>query len=191
MPTLTILYSLIVYVAVGHSDYAETAPRTLFQLGGPVSRFFFIESLGAGPTPGLSEPGSDYEPGVSAETVSSKVVFLGMVTVPAGARTRAHLHERHETALYLIDGELEIWTGDQLQHQEVVRSGGCILHPSKRAARCSQSRRETSGVHWYTQRTHCLGKRRALSRDGRQGTVGVSHPTPVERPGGSCLLCLQ
>jgi uncharacterized RmlC-like cupin family protein len=77
-----------------------------------------------------SEQGSDYEPGVSAETVGSKVVFLGMVTLPAGARTRAHLHERHETALYLLDGELEIWTGDQLQHQEVVRSGDYIYIPA-------------------------------------------------------------
>ena len=62
-----------------------------------------------------SEQGSDYDPGVSAETVGSKVLFLGMVTLPPGARTRAHVHERHETALYLLSGEIELWTGDQLQ----------------------------------------------------------------------------
>jgi len=77
-----------------------------------------------------SEQGSEYEPGVSAETVGSKVVFLGMVTLPAGARTKAHVHERHETALYLLDGELELWTGDQLQHREVVRSGDYIYIPA-------------------------------------------------------------
>jgi uncharacterized RmlC-like cupin family protein len=76
-----------------------------------------------------SEQGSDYEPGVSAETVSSKVLFLGVVTLPPGARTRAHVHERHETALYLLDGELELWTGDQLQHREVVRPGDYIFIP--------------------------------------------------------------
>ena len=47
-----------------------------------------------------SEQGSDYDPGVSAETVGSRVLFLGVVTLPPGARTRAHVHERHETALY-------------------------------------------------------------------------------------------
>jgi uncharacterized RmlC-like cupin family protein len=77
-----------------------------------------------------SEQGSDYEPGVSTETVGSQVLFLGVVTLPAGARTRAHVHERHETALYLLDGELEIWTGDQLQHREVVRSGDYIYIPA-------------------------------------------------------------
>src|SRR5215475_2859025 len=75
------------------------------------------------------EQGSDYEPGVSAETVGSKILFLGVVTLPPGARTRAHVHERHETALYLLEGELELWTGDQLQHREIVRSGDYIYIP--------------------------------------------------------------
>jgi uncharacterized RmlC-like cupin family protein len=69
-----------------------------------------------------AEQGSDYEPGVSAETVGSKVVFLGMVTLPAGARTRAHVHERHETALYLVSGELDPWSGDKLQHRTTVHA---------------------------------------------------------------------
>ena len=77
-----------------------------------------------------SEQGSDYEPGVSTETVGSQVLFLGAVTLPAGARTRAHVHERHETALYLLSGELEIWTGDQLQHREAVRPGDYIYIPA-------------------------------------------------------------
>jgi uncharacterized RmlC-like cupin family protein len=77
-----------------------------------------------------SEQGSDYEPGVSAETVGSMVLFLGIVTLPAGARTRAHVHERHETALYLLSGEIEVWTGDQLQHREVVRPGDYIYIPA-------------------------------------------------------------
>ena len=77
-----------------------------------------------------SEQGSDYEPGVSTETVGSQVLFLGSVTLPAGARTRAHVHKRHETALYLLSGELEIWTGDQLQHREAVRPGDYIYIPA-------------------------------------------------------------
>ena len=77
-----------------------------------------------------SEQGSDYEPGVSTETVGSQVLFLGAVTLPAGATNKAHVHERHETALYLLSGELEIWTGDQLQHREAVRPGDYIYIPA-------------------------------------------------------------
>jgi uncharacterized RmlC-like cupin family protein len=38
-----------------------------------------------------AEQGSDYEPGVSAETVGSKSLWLGMITLPPGKRTRAHV----------------------------------------------------------------------------------------------------
>jgi uncharacterized RmlC-like cupin family protein len=77
-----------------------------------------------------SEQGSDYDPGVSAETVGSKVVFLGLVTLPPGARTRAHVHERHETALYVLSGEIELWTGDHLQYREVAGPGDYIFIPA-------------------------------------------------------------
>jgi uncharacterized RmlC-like cupin family protein len=77
-----------------------------------------------------SEQGSDYDPGVSAETVGAKAIFLGIVTLPPGARTRAHLHERHETALYVLSGEIEMWTGDHLQHREIARPGDYIYIPA-------------------------------------------------------------
>lgn len=78
-----------------------------------------------------AEQGSDYEPGVSAETVGSKSLWLGMITLPPGKRTRAHVHEHHETALYMLSGdELELWTGDQLQYREVVRPGDYIFIPT-------------------------------------------------------------
>src|SRR5829696_1975642 len=64
--------------------------------------------------------GLDYTPGVSAQSVGSEAIWLGSVTLPAhGGRTKAHLHENHETALYLISGdEAELWTGEQLEHRE-------------------------------------------------------------------------
>ncbi len=78
-----------------------------------------------------AEQGSDYEPGVSAETVGSKSLWLGMITLPPGKRTRAHVHEHHETALYMLSGEeMELWTGDQLQYRDIVRPGDYIFIPA-------------------------------------------------------------
>ena len=78
-----------------------------------------------------AEQGSDYEPGVSAETVGSKSLWLGMITLPSGKRTLAHVHERHETALYMLSGdEMELWTGDQLQYRDVVQPGDYIFIPA-------------------------------------------------------------
>lgn len=78
-----------------------------------------------------AEQGSDYEPGVSAETVGSNSLWLGKITLPAGKRTRAHVHEHHETALYMLSGdEMELWTGDQLQYRDIVRPGDYIFIPA-------------------------------------------------------------
>lgn len=78
-----------------------------------------------------AEQGSDYQPGVSAETVGSQVIWLGMITLPAGARTKAHVHEHHETALYMTGGDvMELWTGDELEHCESVRPGDYIYIPA-------------------------------------------------------------
>ena len=78
-----------------------------------------------------AEQGSDYEPGVSTETVGSKSIWLGMITLPPGKRTRAHVHEYHETALYMLSGDaMELWTGDQLQYRDTVRPGDYIFIPA-------------------------------------------------------------
>lgn len=88
----------------------------------------FVVKSGAGYR---AEQGSDYVPGVSAETVGSKSIWLGMITLPPGKRTRAHVHEYHETALYMLSGdEMELWTGDHLQYRDIVRPGDYIFIPA-------------------------------------------------------------
>src|SRR5437764_3301668 len=75
--------------------------------------------------------GADYQPGVSAETVGSQVILLGLMTLPPGARTKAHIHEHHETALYMMSGgALELWTGDELEHCDNVKPGDFIYIPA-------------------------------------------------------------
>ena len=78
-----------------------------------------------------SEQGSMYEPGVSAETVGAKALFLGLVTLPPGGRTKSHIHERHESAFYLLSGdEVELWTGEKLEHRDVARPGDFMFIPA-------------------------------------------------------------
>ena len=75
--------------------------------------------------------GSDYLPGISSETVGATALWLGVATIPPGRRTKAHLHERHETAFYMLSGdELEMWSGDELQYQDVVRPGDYLYIPA-------------------------------------------------------------
>jgi uncharacterized RmlC-like cupin family protein len=78
-----------------------------------------------------AEQGSDYEPGISAETVGSQKLFMGVVTLPPGKRTKAHVHEFHETALYMVSGEpVDIYTGKDLEHHEMMSVGDYLYFPA-------------------------------------------------------------
>ena len=76
--------------------------------------------------------GLDYSPGVSAETVGSRALWLGSVTLPpAGGRTKAHIHEQHESAFCMIRGEVvEVYTGEQLEHRDVAHAGDYLYFPA-------------------------------------------------------------
>jgi uncharacterized RmlC-like cupin family protein len=76
--------------------------------------------------------GLDYTPGVSAETVGSRDLWLGSVTLPpAGGRTKAHIHEQHESAFCMISGEeVEVYTGEQLEHRDVAHAGDYLYFPA-------------------------------------------------------------
>ncbi len=76
--------------------------------------------------------GPNYTPGVSAETVGSQALWLGSVTLPPrGGRTKAHIHENHESAFYLISGEdVEVWTGEQLEHRDIAHAGDYLYFPA-------------------------------------------------------------
>jgi len=79
-----------------------------------------------------SQQGPTYAPGVSAETVGAKSLFLGVVTMLPGARTKSHVHELHESAFYFVSGdEIEVWTGDRLEHKELARPGDYLFIPPR------------------------------------------------------------
>jgi uncharacterized RmlC-like cupin family protein len=84
-----------------------------------------------GAAPYRSEQGTVYAPGISAETVASRSLFLGLVTLPPGERTRAHVHERHESAFYMLSGdEVELWSGEGLAHRAVAHPGDYLFVPA-------------------------------------------------------------
>jgi uncharacterized RmlC-like cupin family protein len=74
--------------------------------------------------------GTDYAPGVSAETVGSRELWLGVVTMPPGTRTKAHVHERHESAFHMLSGEVvELWSGPDLSTKSMARPGDYLFIP--------------------------------------------------------------
>ena len=44
-------------------------------------------------------------------------------------KAKAHTHESHETAIYVLSGESGIWYGDRLQHHVTARAGEFLYMP--------------------------------------------------------------
>ncbi|MBM3451101.1 MAG: cupin domain-containing protein [Armatimonadetes bacterium] len=64
-----------------------------------------------------------YTLGISAESAGARGIHLQLVTIAPGARGRAHLHEHHETAIYVLSGEAHTWYGNRLEGHAFVRPG--------------------------------------------------------------------
>ncbi len=56
---------------------------------------------------------------------------MHLLTLPPGARAAAHLHEAHETAIYVISGVTEMWYGEGLTEHLVVRAEEMLYIPAK------------------------------------------------------------
>lgn len=74
--------------------------------------------------------GFDYFVGISAESVGSQGICMHLLTIPPGGRAKAHLHEHHETAIYVISGEVETWYGEGLGEHLTVRAGEYLYIPA-------------------------------------------------------------
>jgi uncharacterized RmlC-like cupin family protein len=71
-----------------------------------------------------------YTPGISAETVGAQRIHLQIVMIPPGERAKAHKHEAHETAIYVLSGESGMWYGETLRDHLVARSGEFVYIPA-------------------------------------------------------------
>lgn len=74
--------------------------------------------------------GLSYFEGIAAQTVGSRGICMHLVTIPPGARAKAHMHEKHETAIYVLDGEAVTLHGDRLEERTATRAGDLFFIPA-------------------------------------------------------------
>ncbi|NGO50654.1 cupin domain-containing protein [Allomesorhizobium camelthorni] len=90
------------------------------------------------PTCRVVRPGSTYDgrqglsyfEGIAAETVGSKALCMHIVTILPGARAKAHLHESHESAVYVLSGEARTWYGERLEEFADMKAGDMMYIPA-------------------------------------------------------------
>jgi uncharacterized RmlC-like cupin family protein len=74
--------------------------------------------------------GLTYDAGISAESVGAQGLCMHLLSIPPGARARAHLHQQHETAIYVLSGVAEMWYGERLEQHCVIRAGELLYIPA-------------------------------------------------------------
>lgn len=78
----------------------------------------------------VGKQGHPVHAGVSAQTAGSAGLCLHALEIPPGGRDNPHLHDDHESAIYVISGEAEMWHGDGLKQFSVCRAGDFIYIPA-------------------------------------------------------------
>jgi len=71
-----------------------------------------------------------YVSGIAAETTGSQGICMHLLNIPPKERAKAHLHENHETAIYVISGQSIMWYGERLEEREDINSGDFIYIPA-------------------------------------------------------------
>ncbi len=67
--------------------------------------------------------------GVSSQTAGAKALCLHLVMIPPGTRGMPHYNAEHESAIYAVSGETEVWHGPGLAQRTVVRAGDFMYVP--------------------------------------------------------------
>ncbi|MCA9964219.1 MAG: cupin domain-containing protein [Anaerolineales bacterium] len=71
-----------------------------------------------------------YSAGIYAENTGAERICMHLLNIPPGGRAKAHLHENHETAIYVISGVAEMWYGQNLEKHMVIRAGEYLYIPA-------------------------------------------------------------
>ena len=74
--------------------------------------------------------GFSYFQGIARETTGSQGICMHLLRIPPGGRAKAHLHESHETAIYVMEGNAVMYWGEQLEHFMSTDPGDLVYIPA-------------------------------------------------------------
>lgn len=78
----------------------------------------------------VGKQGLTYTPAISAESVGARGLHMQLVTIPPEGKAKAHKHEAHETAIYVLSGVSCMWYGEKLEQHMQVAAGDFVYIPA-------------------------------------------------------------
>ena len=78
----------------------------------------------------MGKQGHFLAPGISAQSAGALGINLQIAIIPHGGRSKAHKHEQHETAIYVLSGESGMWYGERLEQHLVAKAGDFLYVPA-------------------------------------------------------------
>ena len=131
--------------------------------------------------------GFDYFEGISAETTGARGLCMHRLEIPPGGSARPHLHEHHETAIYVLGGRSEMRYGAGLRERLEIRAGQNPAH-LRRACRTCRGTRATTRLAPPCSRGPTRTSRRASSCS--TSTAGDSAERRAQRATGTTVCCI-
>lgn len=74
--------------------------------------------------------GVEYFAGASAESAGTQAICAHLITIPPGGRARAHMHEAHESVVYILEGAVVTWFGEGLAEHAINLKGDFVYIPA-------------------------------------------------------------
>ena len=68
--------------------------------------------------------------GISEETAGATGISMNIVVIPPSAKAQPHYHDGFETAIYLLQGEVQTFYGEGLSRSVINRQGDFIFIPA-------------------------------------------------------------
>ncbi len=77
----------------------------------------------------LSAQNLPYFIGISNRTTGAKNISMNMVIIPPAGVAEPHYHATYETGIYLIEGEVETFFGNDLEQSIINKAGDFLFIP--------------------------------------------------------------
>jgi uncharacterized RmlC-like cupin family protein len=73
--------------------------------------------------------GLDYLAGITAQSTGAQAICMHLLEMPPGACAEPHYHETHETAIFLLEGTVDMRHGAKLEQDMRIEAGDFVYIP--------------------------------------------------------------